>query len=320
MKHPMHMSRSPIRRSAVKPLICVVLLAALAPLSLVLASGASATTATNPSLGQEGAFGIFSSTYGNSGATTIFGDLGYAGSSGTPPIVTGSTYVATGPYAQAIIDQGNALATLNSYSGSCDNLGTAVDLSLVTPTGSTPGVYTPGVYCTVGAASTGTGIILNGAGTYIFIIHGALTTVATTTAVTTEGGASACDVFWAPTGATTIAPNTIFAGIDIDASGITIGSTGTWTGKALAAGGTVTTSTETVGDSTCNTPLATTPTPAPLPPTTLPPVLTTTTTSPPKKKKTTTTTTTPPTTKTTSTTVPTAAKSPIGSATVAVTG
>lgn len=109
-------------------------------------------------------------------------------------------------------------------------------------------MYLPGVYCTTGAASIGTaGITLNGAGTYIFRITGALTTVANS--VVTLAGASACDVFWTPTSATTLGANSTFVGTDIDASGITVGSTVTWTGRALAFGGTVTTDTDTISTS-----------------------------------------------------------------------
>jgi hypothetical protein len=129
--------------------------------------------------------------------------------------------------------------------------------------GGTPGQYVPGVYCTgaASAASIGTqGITLVGSGTYIFIINGALTTV-DNSVVTLSGGASACDLFWAPTAATTLGANTTFAGTDLDASGITIGSTTTWTGRALAYGGTVSTTTDTISSTSCTA--ASVPTPVP---------------------------------------------------------
>lgn len=62
----------------------------------------------------------------------------------------------------------------------------------------------------------------------------------------TLSGASACDVFWTPTAATTLGANSTFVGTDIDVAGITIGSNVVWSGRALAFGGTVTTA---VGDS-----------------------------------------------------------------------
>lgn len=127
-----------------------------------------------------------------------------------------------------------------------------IDLATDTSHG-TIGVYTSGVYCTAAssAASIGAGgITLSGGGTYIFRITGALTTVANSV-VTLAGGASACDLFWTPTAATTLGANTTFAGTNIDAAGITIGSTVTWTGRALAFGGTVSTDVDTITVPSC---------------------------------------------------------------------
>ena len=58
------------------------------------------------------------------------------------------------------------------------------------------------------------------------------------------GGASACDVFWTPTAATTISTaggtNTSFVGTVIDSAGITVYDGVNWIGRALAFGNTVT--------------------------------------------------------------------------------
>ena len=75
--------------------------------------------------------------------------------------------------------------------------------------------------------------------------NGALTSDAGSV-VTLTNGASACDVFWTPAQATTLGANTVFAGTDIDDSGITIGANTSWTGRALAFGGTITTDTDTI--------------------------------------------------------------------------
>jgi hypothetical protein len=100
-------------------------------------------------------------------------------------------------------------------------------------------------------------LTFSGSGTYIFRLGGALTTTAG--AIVTLSGASACDVFWTPTEATTLAANTTFAGTVIDAAGITVGANTTWTGRALSFGETVTTDTDTITAPTC----AATPPPAP---------------------------------------------------------
>lgn len=200
----------------------------------------AALAATTPSLGDATTFGALAGTYTNSAATTINGDLGYTTGPGVPPTISGGTsYVATGIYSQGGIDQNAALSVLSAET--CNyNFGSATDLSLL------PQPLLPGVYCIVGAASIGTGgITLSGNGTYVFRINGALTTVAGSV-VSLINGASACNVFWTPTAATTLGANTTFIGTDIDASGITVGSTVKWTGQALAFGGTITTNADTI--------------------------------------------------------------------------
>lgn len=188
------------------------------------------------------------------------------------PTINGTTHVADSSYNQAGTDQGSALGTLNSQS--CDfNFNSATDLSLL------PQPLTPGVYCITAAASIGTGgITLNGSGTYIFRIDGALTTVANSN-VTLSGGASSCNVFWTPTQATTLGANSSFIGTDIDTSGITVGSTVTWNGRALAFGGTVTTNADTISVPSCGTP-AVVPTVTAPAPTITPPAIVPTVTAP----------------------------------------
>lgn len=230
-----------------------VLLLVFAPVYLF-SSPTSVFAATTPSLGQAASFGILSSTYTNTvGGTTINGDLGYTTGPAVAPTVNGTTHIADGTYTQAGVDQGSALANLNSQACTHTFPAGAVNLSTDTSHG-TAGIYTPGVYCTAAsaAASIGTaGITLSGAGTYIFRIDGALTTVANSS-VTLSNGASACDVFWTPAAATTLGANSTFAGTDIDDSGITIGSTVTWVyGRALAYGGTISTDTDTISVPTC---------------------------------------------------------------------
>jgi hypothetical protein len=102
-----------------------------------------------------------------------------------------------------------------------------------------------------GAVDIGGGgtITLTGGGTYIFRMDGALTSSANS--VVALAGASACDIWWTPTQATTLGANSTFFGTNIDASGITIGNNVTWQGQALAFGGTVTTDVDTLTSATC---------------------------------------------------------------------
>ncbi len=217
-------------------------------------SSSVAFAATSPNLGLANTFGILSSTYTNTASgppTTINGDLGYTTGPAVAPTVNGNTYVADGTYNQAGIDQATALSALASQPCTFTFAPGAIDLASDTTHGPV-GVYTPGVYCIIGAASIGGGgtITLTGGGTYIFRMTGALTT-STNSIVTLANGASPCDIWWTPNAATTLGANSTFAGTDIDPSGITIGNLVTWTGKALAFGGTVSTSRDTINVPSC---------------------------------------------------------------------
>jgi Ice-binding-like/Thrombospondin type 1 domain len=224
-----------------------ILTANMLVFSLVFSFTSPVTTlaATTPSLGESSTYGVLSSTYTNTEGSTINGDVGYTTPPAVVPTVNGTIHVANGSYNQAGTDQNSALSSLSSQS--CNfNFGSATDLSLL------PQPLVPGVYCITGSASIGTGgITLNGSGTYVFRVSGAFTTVVNSN-VSLSGGASACDVFWTPGGATTLGANSSFIGTDIDAAGITVGSTVSWTGRALAFGGTVTTNADTITVPSCS--------------------------------------------------------------------
>jgi LPXTG-motif cell wall-anchored protein len=223
--------------------------------SLVLASlmiAPIASAATSPSLGAANTFNILGGSYVNTTpGTTLSGDLGYTTGPAVAPTVGGNTHVADSTYNQAGIDQGNALSLLNSQPCTFNFAPGAVDLA-TDPTHGPVGVYTPGVYCVSGAASVTVSatVTLDGAGVYIFRMDGALTTGADSI-VSLINGASACNVWWTPTQATSLGANSTFAGTDIDAAGITVGDNVTWNGQALAFGGTVTTDNDTFTSPVC---------------------------------------------------------------------
>src|SRR6185369_218449 len=232
----------------------------------------SALAATTPSLGAASSYGVLGSTYTNGSTTTVNGDVGFTTGPATAPLGVHPNYGSGAPYSTAGTDQNSALANLNSQACTFTFAPGVIDLATDTTHG-TIGVYAPGVYCTTGAASIGTaGIALSGAGTYIFRINGALTSVANSV-VTLPGGSSSCDVFWTSTAATTLGANSTLRGTIIDPSGITIGASGLLTGRALAFGGTVTTDTDTITVPTCT---SSTPTPTATPPSTTTPTPTTT--------------------------------------------
>ncbi|MDO8520969.1 MAG: ice-binding family protein [bacterium] len=216
--------------------------------------------ATTPSLGVSATYGVLGSTYTNTSAgTTINGDVGFTTGPAVTPLGTHTNYGSSAPYATAGTDQGSALSALASQTCTFTFAGGAINLSTDTTHGSI-GVYAPGVYCSSGAMDVGGPLTLSGSGTYIFRPVGALTTTAG--AIVTLSGASACDVFWTPSAATTLAANTTFVGTVMSDAGITVGANTNWTGRSLAFGGTVTTDTDTITVPTCAVPLPPPPPPS----------------------------------------------------------
>ena len=231
------------------------LVGAVAALSLVLGlvGPMAASAATTPSLGMATTYGVLANTYTNTiVGTTINGDVGFTTGPAVAPVGDITHYGSGAPYATAGVDQGIALAALALQPCTFTFAPGAINLSTDTTHGPI-GVYAPGVYCSSGAMNVGGPLTLSGSGTYIFRPDGALTSTAG--ALVTLTGASACDVFWTPTQATTLAANTTFVGTVIDDAGITVGANSTWSGRALAFGGTITTDTDTISVPICVAPV-----------------------------------------------------------------
>lgn len=231
------------RPLAIMTAICFI----IAALGLTVPMTVSA--ATTPSLGDASTYGILASTYTNTVAgTTVNGDVGFTTGPAVAPTGDQTYYGSGAPYATAGVDQGSALSSLAFETCTHTFADGAINLSTDTTHGDI-GVYTPGVYCSNGAMNVGGPLTLSGSGTFIFRAVGALTSTAG--AIVTLSGASACDVFWTPSEATTLAANTTFIGTVIDDSGITVGANTTWQGQALAFNGTVTTDTDTINVPVC---------------------------------------------------------------------
>lgn len=197
-----------------------------------------AEAATSPLLGLADGYAILASTYTNTSAgTTINGSVGFTTGPAVAPLGTQVNYGSGAPYSTAGADQGSALVSLAAQPCTFTFASGAINLSTDTTHGAI-GVYMPGVYCSDGAMNVGGPLTLDGSGTYIFRSVGALTSTAGATI--TLNGASACDVFWTPSAATTLAANTTFKGTIISNAGITIGANTNWVGRALSFGGTTT--------------------------------------------------------------------------------
>ncbi len=218
--------------------------------SLLTASQAFA--ATTPALGATDGYAILSSTFTNTSPTTINGGVGFTTAPAVVPLGTHANYGSGSPYSQAGTDQGVLLNALNVQPCTFTFAPGAIDLSTDITHGPV-GVYSPGVYCSIGAMNVSAALTLNGSGTYVFRPTGALTVTAGS--AITLAGASACDVFWIPTQATTIGANVTFVGTVIDDAGITVGANTVWDGNALSFGGTVTTDTDTITSPICIVPV-----------------------------------------------------------------
>ncbi len=197
-------------------------------------------------LGTAGNYGVLSSTFTCIGGTSaITGDAGYTTVSGLHT-VTGTNHIAP---TQAGTDQAAALLSLNNMACTYTFPTGAVDLASFAPYGSI-GVYTPGVYCSDAAMNIVGNITLNGKGIYIFRSAAALNTTANSI-ISLTGGAELCDVFWTLGGATTLGATSTFVGTVIDDAGISVGNAVSWTGRALAYGGTVSLDTDTIAVPVC---------------------------------------------------------------------
>lgn len=239
--------------------ICAILVFCFVLVVLGLTGPNAALAATSPSLGAAATYGLLSTTYVDPVTplqSTINGDVGFTIAPAQVPLGVQTNYGALAPYATAGIDQGTALTALNIQA--CTAIAGALDAVIIGA--NPPGVFPPGCYSMVGAMNItlGTSVTLDltapgGVGnTWIFRSTGALNTGADSF-ITLANGASACNVFWAPVGATTIGaytgplPNTtkLFIGTIIDDAGISLGANSNLLGNALAFASTVT-----LGDNT----------------------------------------------------------------------
>jgi hypothetical protein len=167
-------------------------------------------------------------TNNSGGLTLVTGDVGSPSQTVDPVQTAGWTnYKSGGVLALALADLQVAITDANSRACTVSSAA-GIDLG--------GKILTPGVYCYAGAITmTGT-FIMNGPGLYIFRTASTLNTSANAI-VAVAGGASASEVFWIPTGPTTLGANGAFLGAILGQSAaITVGDNTTLlTGRVLTA-------------------------------------------------------------------------------------
>ncbi len=226
---------------------CRIYLALAVPFAALLC--ASTLASATAFLGSARSFAVLgASTVTNTGATTLYGDLGlYAGSSitGTNTITqTGTTYIhdPAGVAKQAQIDATTAYNTLAGLSFTRSLSGTDLGgLSL-----------TPGVYSFSSSAQLTGALNLNFTGdpnaAFIFQIGSTLTT-AGASSVNVIGGGSNSGIYWQVGSSATLGTTTRFAGNILANSSITLATGASIVcGRAIALTGAVAMDTNSVSN------------------------------------------------------------------------
>lgn len=171
-------------------------------------------------------------TNNSGGLTLVTGDVGSPSQTVDPVQTAGWTNYKSGPIlALALADLQVAITDANSRACTVSSAA-GIDLG--------GKILPPGVYCYAGAITmTGT-FIMDGPGVYIFRTGSTLNTSANAI-VAVAGGASASEVFWLPTGPTTLGANGAFLGaILAQSAAITIGDNTTLLGGRVLSAAAVT--------------------------------------------------------------------------------
>jgi type VI secretion system secreted protein VgrG len=198
----------------------------------------------------------------NTGASTIFGDLGVSPGTavtGFPPgiVTVGATHAADAVALQAQSDVTTAYDALAAQACTADTTGQ--DLGGQT--------LTQGVYCSTSSTQlTGTLTLDaqgNAAAVFIFKTVSTLTTASSSSVQVINGG-TACNVFWQIGSSATVGTTTQFAGNILALTSIALQNGASVAGRALARNGEVTMDTNNVTNLGCpGAPAAPTATPAP---------------------------------------------------------
>ena len=197
----------------------------------------------------------------NTGGTVIHGGIGTFPTTtitGFPPgTVNGTNHAGDG------VTQGAKTDLVTAYNDAAGRTPATVPTELGGTT------VTAGVYNSAAGTFAITGnVTLDGQGdpsaVFIFQMASTLTT-ATSSGVTLINSAQSCNVYWQVGSSATLGGSTRFKGNILALTSITLVTSATIDGRALALNGAVTLDTNTITKATCATALTATPTPPPAP-------------------------------------------------------
>ena len=173
----------------------------------------------------------------NTGNTVVIG--GNVGSAPTMSITGFPPGIIAPPFgidnADAAAARTAGLAAYTHYTGLVFTSLSATSANLSTSGTGGTNVYTPGNYSAGTSMTMPTGIVLNGAGTYIFWA-GSTVNLASGQSVTLTNGATADNVIWCVGSSLTTVATSNMVGNILAVTSITLGG-GTLVGRALAVGG-----------------------------------------------------------------------------------
>ncbi len=212
------------------PLFLAALVALVTPLG--------ALAATQPRLGTAASFAVLAGAgITNTGTTTITGDVGTFPT--TSETGFASVTIAGTNHAGDAVTQGAKNDLVQAYTD-------AANQTPCTPLGTLTGQnLTPGTYCFSSSAALTGPLTLSGFGVYIFQIGSSLTTASGSSVLLTNN-AQACGVYWQVTSSATFGTNSSFQGTVMALQSITLTTSATLIGRALARNGAVTMDTNTI--------------------------------------------------------------------------
>lgn len=240
---------------------------ALAVALFAVGSATDSRAATAPSLGDAASYGVLAgSTATNTGPSVISGDVGVSPGSAVvgfgPGIVVppGTIHAADAHAALAQVANTTAYNTLAGEP--CDFNLTGQDLGGMT--------LTTGAYCFDTSAQLTGLLTLDMQGdpdaVFIFQIGSTLTTASNSSVLVINGGGGivACNAFWQVGSSATLGTSTVFVGNVLALTSITLNTTASLSGRALAQNGAVTLDNNVITPANCLLPTDT-PSPSPSP-------------------------------------------------------